>query len=254
MSFRRTLGLVGTLFAASALAQSESTPATVTAAEEPAAAAVTELTDAHGPTVPGNVEAGQSKSAVCAACHGMDGNAADPQYPKLAGQHERYIARHLGLFKSGERNNAIMLGFAATLSPQDMRDIGAFYAGQNALPGMADDSLISEGEHAGKKFYQVGETLYRQGDASRNIPACTGCHGIAGSGNPGPPYPRLAGQHAPYTVAQLTAFRDGAAHGKGDNENIVMAGVAKYLTDQEIASLASYIEGLHFQSGTAGSK
>lgn len=254
MSFRRTLGLIGTLFAASALAQSESTPATVIAAEEPAAATVTELTEAHGPTVPGDIAAGQSKSATCAACHGLDGNAADPQYPKLAGQHERYVARHLGLFKSGERNNPIMLGFSATLSPQDMRDIGAYFASQSALPGMADDSPIKEGEHAGKKFYQVGETLYRQGDAARGIPSCTGCHGIAGSGNPGPAYPRLAGQHAPYVVAQLTAFRDGTVYGSGDNANPIMADIAKYLSDEEIASLASYIEGLHFQSGTAGSK
>ena len=254
MSFRRTLGLIGTLFAASALAQSESTPATVIAAEEPAAAAVSELTEAHGPSVPGDATAGQSKSAVCAACHGLDGNAADPQYPKLAGQHERYIARHLGLFKSGERNNAIMLGFSATLSPQDMRDIGAYFASQKALPGMADDTPVSEGEYAGMKFYQIGEKLYRQGDAARGIPACTGCHGISGSGNPGPAYPHLAGQHAPYVVAMLNAYREGAVFGKGDNANTVMSGVAKYLSDQEIAALASYIEGLHFDAGTAGSK
>lgn len=254
MSFRRNLGLVGLLFAATATAQTESTPATVSAAPEPAPAAVSELTEAHGPAQPGDAAKGEAKAAACAACHSADGNSADPLYPKLAGQHERYIARHLGLFKSGERANPIMLGFAATLSPQDMRDIGAFFAGKTVLPGMADDSVIAEGPNAGKKFYQVGEALYRGGDASRNIPACIGCHGPTGAGNPGPAYPRIGGQHANYTAAQLTNFRNGTVHGSGENANIVMAGVAKYLNDDEIRALASYVEGLHANSGTAGAK
>lgn len=254
MSFRRNLGLVGVLFAAAASAQTESTPATVSAAPEPAPAAVSELTEAHGPAQPGDASKGETKAAACAACHSADGNSADPQYPKLAGQHERYIARHLGLFKSGERANPIMLGFAATLTPQDMRDIGAFFAAKTSLPGMADDSVIKEGPYVGKKFFQIGEALYRGGDLERGVPACIGCHGPSGAGNPGPAYPRIGGQHAGYTTAQLTAFRGGAAYGTGDNANSVMAGVAKYLTDEEIRSLASYVEGLHDSSGTAGAK
>ncbi|GIX35486.1 MAG: cytochrome c [Lysobacteraceae bacterium] len=254
MSFRRTLGLAGVLLSSAALAQSESSPATVTAAPEPAAAVVTELTDAHGPAQAGDAAAGEAKAAVCAACHGADGNSSDPQYPKLAGQHERYIARHLALFKNGERNNPIMLGFAATLSPQDMRDLGAYFAGKTIMPGMADDSVVAEGPYAGKKFYQIGERIYRGGDAERGIPACIGCHGPAGRGNPGPAYPAIGGQHAAYTAAQLKAFRDGTVHGKGENANPVMAGVAHALTDEEIGALASYIEGLHAREGTAGGK
>jgi len=146
--------------------------------------------------MPGTAATGATKAAVCAACHGADGNSADPQYPKLAGQHENYIARHLMLFKSGERSNPIMLGFASMLSPQDMRDIGAHFAAQTSRPGVADDSVIAEGPHAGKKFYQVGEALYRGGDTARGIPACLACHGPDGVGNPGPAYPRIAGQHA----------------------------------------------------------
>lgn len=254
MTFRRILGLTGLLFTAAAMAQSEPATVQIGAVEEPAAAPASVLTDAHGPALPGNAEAGAAKAAVCAACHSADGNSLDPQYPKLAGQHERYIARHLALYKSGERENAIMLGFAAALSPQDMRDIGAYFALKTPAAGMADDSLITEGPNAGRKFYEIGESLYRAGDLERGVPACGACHGPSGDGNPGPAYPHLAGQHAGYTAAQLTAYRGGTVHGRGINANEVMLGVAKYLTDEEIASLASYIEGLHLApaAGTAG--
>src|SRR5690606_31228770 len=118
-----------------------------------------------------------------------DGNSSDPQYPKLAGQHERYIARQLSLYKSMERDNAIMLGFAATLSAQDMRDLGAYFASQKVVPGVADDSTIAEGPNAGMKFYQLGERLYRFGKADGSVPACTACHGPSGAGNPGSAWP-----------------------------------------------------------------
>lgn len=249
MTFPRTLGLAGLLVAATAFAQSE--PTTVTPAPEAAPAQVAELTPAHGPANAGDAAAGQTKAAVCAACHGLDGNAQDPQYPKLAGQHERYIARHLALFKSGERENAIMLGFAAMLSPQDMRDIGAYFASQKVLPGVADETVIAAGPHQGKKFYQVGEAIYRGGDAARGIPACAACHGPTGTGNPGPAYPALAGQHARYTADLLQRYRAGAAYGRGENANAVMAGVASRLTDEEIQALATYIEGLHAAERTA---
>ncbi|MCB1554675.1 MAG: cytochrome c4 [Xanthomonadales bacterium] len=257
MSFRHILGLAGVFAAFAASAQSDSA-ATATAVPETAPAEVAPLTEAHGPATPGDAARGESKAAACAACHSVDGNSVDPQYPKIAGQHERYIARQLALFKSGERANPIMLGFAATLSPQDMRDLGAFFSAKTIQAGLADDSVVSDGEFQGQKFYSAGERLYRGGDLERNIPACAACHSATGSGNPGPAYPRLGGQHAGYTATQLTAFRDGAVWGAGENANAVMSGVAKHLTDAEIASLASYIEGLHAaahgSSGTAGSK
>lgn len=244
MSFRHILGLAGMIAAFAASAQGESA-ATATAVDEPAPAEVAPLTEAHGPAEPGDATRGEAKAATCAACHSVDGNSVDPQYPKIAGQHERYIARQLALYKSGERANPIMLGFAATLTPQDMRDLGAFFASKTIQAGLADDSVVEEGEYEGEKFYAAGERLYRGGDLERNIPACAACHSATGAGNPGPAYPRLGGQHATYTAAQLTAFREGAIHGSGDNANAVMAGVAKLLTDAEIASLSSYIEGLH---------
>ena len=218
--------------------------AAVTPVPEQAPAAAVALTDAHGPAEPGDAERGSAKAAVCAACHGMDGNSADPMYPKLAGQQERYVARQLALFKTGERDNPIMMGFAAPLSPQDMRDLGAFYAKQVVVPGVADETPIAEGSAAGSPFYSIGAQLYRGGNLERNIPACLACHGPSGAGNPGPAYAQLGGQHARYTADMLTRYRAGTVYGEGPQAG-VMAGVAKYLTDQEIQSLATYIEGLH---------
>lgn len=246
MKFTRILGVAAALAAAVAVAQEPATePATVTAAPE-AAPAPTETLEADNAVAHrGDAQAGAGKAAVCAACHGLDGNSADPQYPKLAGQHERYIARQLALYKSMERDNAIMLGFAATLSAQDMRDLGAYFASQKVVAGVADDSVIAEGPNAGMKFYQLGERLYRFGKADGSVPSCAACHGPAGAGNPGSAWPNLAGQHAGYTANALTAFRNGTVWGKGNNANAIMAGVAGSLTDEEIQALATYIEGLH---------
>ena len=211
---------------------------------EPQPAAATPAVAAPGAAKakPGTADAGAAKSAACAACHGMDGNSADPQYPKLAGQHERYIARQLALFKSGERENPVMLALVTTLSEQDMRDIGAYYATKQGLPGVADDSKIGDTDET---WVQRGERLYRGGSAGQKLPACMACHGPSGRGNPGPAYPSIAGQHATYTKDLLKRYRGGASFGKGDNANTVMAEVAASLSDQDIEALASYIEGLH---------
>ncbi len=251
MSFRLVRAVPALLLTASAFAQDPAPE--VSAVAEPAPAAVAELTDPHAQAAPGDAAAGANKAAVCAACHGMDGNSADPQYPKLAGQHEAYIARHLALFKAGERVNAIMLGFAAGLSAQDMRDLGAFYASKATLPGTADDAPIADpaSPNVGKPFYEVGQTLYRGGDAARGIPACLACHGPAGHGIPGPSYPSLAGQHAQYTADMLRRYRGGEVHGRGDNASPIMASVAAQLTDEEIEALATFIEGLHAAPATA---
>lgn len=251
MSFRPLVAVSALLMMASAFAQDPA--AEVIAVPDPAPAALSSLTDPFAAAAPGDATAGAGKAAVCAACHGMDGNSADPQYPKLAGQHEDYTARQLALFKSGERNNAIMLGFAAMLSAQDMRDLGAYYAGQATAPGVADESLIDNplSPNQGKPFFEAGQTLYRGGDLERGIPACAACHGPAGQGVPGPSYPSIAGQHAQYTSDMLRRFRSGEVHGKDDNANVIMAGVAQRLSDEEIDSLATYIEGLHAAPRTA---
>jgi cytochrome c553 len=241
MTFTRILGFAGALLVTTAFAQQA---ATVKPAAEPAPAPVVTLADTK-PATFGDAKVGQTKAGTCAACHSADGNSTDAQYPKLAGQHERYIWRQLKMLKSGERENPIMMGMASALTEQDMRDIGAYFATQKVLPGVADDTKIATGPNQGKKFYQVGERIYRGGNAASSVPACMACHGPSGRGNPGPAYPMIGGQHASYTVAKLQFFRGGGVWGKDANANKIMSAVAHNLSDEEIQSLATYIEGLH---------
>jgi len=163
----------------------------------------------------------------------VDGNSTDAQYPKLAGQSEEYIALQLADFKSGVRQNPIMMGMATPLSAQDMRDVGAYFASQKATPGVADEALVAH-----------GQTLFREGDVARGIPACMACHSPDGRGNPGAMYPQLAGQHAQYVEATLKAWQDGTVWGTSVHAQI-MPTIAKKLDAQDITALSSYIEGLH---------
>jgi cytochrome c553 len=165
---------------------------------------------------------------VCAACHGADGNSAIPANPKLAQQHPEYLVKQLQEFKAGKRNNAIMLGFASALSDDDMKNIAYWLNSKTAKPGFAKD----------KELVTLGERIYRGGIADRQVPACAGCHSPNGAGIPSQ-YPRLAGQHADYAVAQLTAFRDGVR-----KNNLQMTQVAAKLNDREIKAVSDYIAGL----------
>jgi cytochrome c553 len=181
----------------------------------------------------GDADAGASKAAACGACHGMDGNSADPTYPKLAGQNEAYIVRQLKHFKDGERVNPIMAPFALTLSEQDMHDLGAFFAGKQATPGQTDEIFVARAEQ-----------LYRAGDAELGVPACMACHGPAGRGMAGAAYPQLSGQWTDYVVAKFGEWRSGTAWGTDENAKI-MPDIAKRLSEEDIAALASYAQGLH---------
>jgi cytochrome c553 len=169
-----------------------------------------------------------SFGAVCAACHGADGNSAVTVNPKLAQQHPEYLVKQLQEFKSGKRANAIMMGMSAALSEQDMKNIAAWLTTQTAKKGFAKDADL----------VKLGERIYRGGIADRQIAACTGCHTPTGAGMPSQ-YPRLAGQHADYAVAQLTAFRDGVR-----KNNTQMTQVAAKLNDREIKAVSEYIAGL----------
>lgn len=204
------------------------TPAAATSTAAAASAPVAEVA-----VKPGDASAGQAKAAVCGACHGLDGNSSIPLYPKLAGQSEQYIVHQLNNFKSGKRQNPIMLGMATPLSEQDMQDIAAYFASQKTVPGVADQALVGR-----------GELLFRQGDPQHDVPACMACHAMDGSGNPGSMYPHLAGQHAQYVQATLKAWHDGTSWGTNAHARI-MPTIAKHLDDADIAALASYLEGLH---------
>lgn len=209
------------------------------------------------PATWGDPKAGQAKAGACAACHGLDGNAMQQNAPRIAGMPERYIAQQLAMFKHGERTTglaALMAPYAAPLSNQDMRDLGAWFASQKAGAGIADDTVIAAGPNKGLKFYQVGEKLYRAGDTIRGIPACMACHGPSGAGNPGPAYPALHGQDSAYVVRRLQEYRTGTTTAKDVAHFNLMASVAKPLTDEEIQSLGSYIQGLHARvAGTSKS-
>lgn len=190
----------------------------------------------------GDSVAGKNKSMTCMACHQADGNSTDPQYPKIAGQHESYMAKQLMEFKSGVRQNAIMLGMAGALSPQDMHDLGAYFAEQTT----------SEGSASADANIELAKKIYYAGDEKRNLPACTSCHGPNGKGNPDAKFPSLAGQHAQYTLSQLTKFYNGAKDSSQNSEDIrknddgrLMRNVAILLTNEEMEALAQFLQGLH---------
>ena len=182
----------------------------------------------------GDAAAGQAKSAVCTACHGIDGNSAVPNWPKLAGQHEQYLARQLRLIKEGSRPVPEMMGITPGLSEQDMDDLSAYFAGQQITVGVADQSKV-----------ELGQRIFRAGNPETGVPACMACHGPAGEGNPLAGYPALAGQHAVYTSSMLKRFRDGENWGDGDASSHVMNGAASELSDEEIDAVSSYIQGLY---------
>jgi cytochrome c553 len=181
------------------------------------------------PAAKADVAKGQAiATQVCGACHSFDGSRGSPANPILAGQHPEYLVKQLQEYKSGKRNNAIMKGFATTLSDDDMKNVAAFYGSKSAKPGFAKD----------KALVQLGERIWRGGIADKAVPACAACHGPSGAGLP-VQYPRIAGQHADYTEAQMAAFRSGA---RGNNAQ--MSAIAAKMSDREIKAVSDYAAGL----------
>jgi cbb3-type cytochrome c oxidase subunit III len=180
----------------------------------------------------GNAEAGQGKVVVCGACHAADGNSAAPNFPKLAGQGERYLLKQLKDIKSGARPIVEMTGLLDNLSDQDMADIAAFYVSQQMSVGAADPKLV-----------EAGQALFRGGKLDEGMPACIGCHAPDGSGLAAAGFPKLAGQHATYVAKQLTDFREG--NRTNDGESMIMRAIATKLSNKDIEALSSYIQGLH---------
>ena len=180
----------------------------------------------------GNAEAGQGKVVVCGACHGADGNSAAPNFPKLAGQGERYLLKQLNDIKSGARPIVEMTGLLDNLSEQDLEDISAYYASQQMSVGAADPKLVERG----------GE-LFRGGKLAEGMPSCTGCHSPNGAGLDAAGYPQLGGQHATYIAKQLTDFREGNRTNDGDS--MIMRSIAAKLSNKDIEAVSSFIQGLH---------
>lgn len=184
----------------------------------------------------GDPEAGKAGSMVCASCHCQDGaSAIDPSYPQLAGQNERYLAKQLKMFQSGERDVALMTAQLVGKSEQDLDDLAAYYA---SLPSKAAQATGSDQDIA------LARKIYKGGIAEKGVAACSACHGPNGAGNAQAGFPRIGGQSVAYTAAQLVAYREGAR--RSDEEyGGMMRGVSRGLSDREIAVLADYISGLN---------
>jgi len=154
----------------------------------------------------------------------------------------------MALIANGQRSSGAsvaMVPFVENLTPQDMRDIGAFFATQKATAGIADDTAVADGPYKGMKFYEIGQQLYRGGDGTRGLPACMACHGPSGAGNPGPAYPHIGGQHASYVARRLQEYQAGQTNETDKAHFQIMAAVAQKLSEQEVQALSSYLQGLH---------
>ncbi len=176
----------------------------------------------------GNVAAGKTKAATCAACHGADGNSLIPMYPSLAGQSANYLAKQLKEFKSGDRNNPVMAGMVAGLSEEDMNDLAAFFAVQTPKPGTGEGS-------------DIGKKLYFGGDAAKGVTACIACHGVNGKGMQQAGFPAVAAQSQDYLKQQLESFRNGS---RNNDSNGIMRNIAIKLSDDDIAELSKYMSSL----------
>jgi cytochrome c553 len=185
---------------------------------------------------PDLAKAQQIVNTVCAACHGADGNSASPVNPSLAGQHAEYITLQLMHFKGGIRDNAVMAGMVANLTPEDMKSLGAYFARQKPKGLAAKDPALAA----------AGQKLYRGGNAANGTPACAACHAPNGGGIP-TRYPRLSGQYADYTFAQLQAFKAGGRGMDKEGKDIngkVMTQIAARMTEREMRAVAEYTAGL----------
>lgn len=195
----------------------------------------------------GDPKAGQTKAAICTACHGPHGNPLIDMYPRIAGQSERYIAQQLALIANGQRDAgavAAMRPFAQALTGQDMRDIGAYFALQRPGSGRADEGGGGEVPAQNASARKIAQQLYRGGDPTRGIPACLACHGPTGAGDPGPAYPRVGGQHATYLARRLQEYRSGRTTETDPYRFDTMAEIARPLTDPEIQALSRYLQDL----------
>ncbi len=183
--------------------------------------------------VDGDPEAGKARAITCAACHGPEGNSANPLWPNIAGQHAKYTVAQLGAFKEGKRVNNLMTAQAMLLSDADMANLAVYYEGLTpAVQTVADPSLVAR-----------GEALYRGGSADNGVAACIACHGPRGKGNPASQYPSISGQHAAYTEKTLRDYASGERQSVAGNN--VMNELAARLGDEDIRALAAYVQGLH---------
>lgn len=179
----------------------------------------------------GDAAAGQAKTAVCAACHSADGNSVVGNFPKLAGQGEKYLLKQLNDIKSGARMVPEMTGLLTNLSDQDLADMAAYYASKKVQLGQAAADQV-----------ELGQTIYRAGIAEKGVAACTACHGPNGKGIGSAAYPALGGQHAQYVESTLNKFSKGE---RNNDPAQMMRDIASKLSAAEMQAVSQYVQGLH---------
>lgn len=179
----------------------------------------------------GDAQAGQSvASTKCIACHSLDGNSVNPQWPSIAGQHASYIIKHVKAIRAGERSAPLMQPMVIDITDQQIEDVAAYYSTQRI-----------KGQEAAKNVVERGEKIYRGGHADSKIPACLACHGPNGRGIPGSNYPQVRSQWAVYNAAQLQAYKNGT---RKTDQSEIMRDVASRLSDADIEAVAQYMQGL----------
>lgn len=210
---------------------------------------------AQGASLLGDAKAGAAKAAVCGACHGVDGNSLAPNFPKLAGQNERYLQKQIHDIKAwdAETNPAKksstgrtvmeMTGILTNLNEQDIADVAAYFSSQNTQLSGAKKMEVQVNSGLKVDALELGAKVYRAGNLASGVPACTGCHAPDGKGNAAAGFPRLSGQHPDYIEKQLTNFR--AGNRTNDGDTMPMRGVAEKLSDADIKALANFIAGLN---------
>ena len=181
--------------------------------------------------VTGDATKGKALSAVCAACHGADGNSVNPDWPKIAGQGEAYLIKQIKEFRSDKRAEATMTPMAKGIaSDEDVLHLAAYYASQKTKSGTANKDKVA-----------LGEAIYKGGVMDTGVAACSACHGPTGIGNGPAKYPKISGQHAKYLVTQLKNFKSGS---RSNDVGKIMRNIALKMTDAEMEAVAEYMSGL----------
>ena len=201
--------------------------ASATAAESAHAPAAPKIDPAKGATLYTDGDAARGLPA-CVSCHGAGGNSTIAVNPKLSGQHQGYLYKQLVNFTTADRNQAVMTTYAKMLTDEEKHNVAAWLSTQAQKPGAAKN----------KDTVELGKKIYRGGIAEKNVPACASCHGAGGGGIP-VQYPRIAGQHQDYTVAQLSLFK-----AKGRKNSAEMTTIASRMSDEEMKAVADYVAGL----------
>lgn len=235
------MGLAASVLAlAHTAAPAQTSPASSAppAAAASAAPAAPAAASASLPFTTGKAASGEAKAALCSACHGPNGNSANPEWPRLAGQSAVYVAEQLRLFRSGARDNPVMKPLATTLSDQDISDLAVYYEAQTPTGLEADPS-----------YWKAGEAVYLSGDAGRGVPACVACHGPVGRGNLAAGYPALRAQQSVYVVKQLNDYASGARYtgpnpAQASRNAVMMLTLARRMSPEEIRDVASYVQGM----------